>query len=280
MDSIKNLNSKKFALVLILFFLMFAFSGCVKKEEVGEVFIGGTEGIKAEFVDLPTKTYPNIPFNIGLKLENKGETEVKEGEIFIILNNPTAFNIGVDTLKKNKRDLPAATLKGKGTVIYTEPEFIFWDNASVSMPGITSEQKIPLSVTITYPYKTKMLVMACATDSDKYCAPEGAQKVSNSGAPVQITSFKQQVIPFPNGGVRLIFLITVENKGNGFIEQITISNATFAGKPIELKECDIVLGATTRCYFDVTKETYDQLYLELDYNYTQTISTEISVMPD
>ena len=90
---------KKYAILLLIFFIaIIAVSGCAGQTKTQQIaqqaaFVGGTEGLKISFFELPPTIFAGVPFNLQVLLQNAGEADVKSSQAIFILNNARIFNI-------------------------------------------------------------------------------------------------------------------------------------------------------------------------------------------
>ncbi|MEM4714281.1 MAG: hypothetical protein QXQ79_01930 [Candidatus Nanoarchaeia archaeon] len=314
--------AKKYLVILaVLFSLLIVMSGCVQKPKEQKIpeqtsFIGGTQGIKMSFLESqpPATVYANQDFQIGLKLENVGESEplimriaVGEGKIWGILEikgvdvNRFALANEVTKLTNESYPLPPAKLIGKQKVPGGQA-FVTFSPKAPSIAGASA--KYPLEMVLIYGYKTIAATAVClkenlyqqTTGGKEICKLTGQKQVSNSGAPIQVTYFEQ----FPTG-----FKFVIKNVGNGYpfysnergynvdneasIDvfkdkyRVYIENITLGDK--ELTNCDnktVYLQnneAQFYCNYNFAggREYVEQLTITLKYGYVDRISKEITV---
>lgn len=287
---------KKLIIVLLLA-AIFAVSGCAKQEATG-AFAGGTDGLVASFINLPTSVFTESTFDINLLLQNKGEADVPANAALLSLNN--AGTLGITEASRNNIKILNKARKINTTIIAGGSESISWQSASFKGAAITEQQTIPVSINVCYPYETTAVAVACAGRTDKVCKPVEEKPVQSSGAPIQVTRLMQVAVPKATG-VELAFTIDVENKGQGdaygpgsictalspdqkdivMIKSIVFNNepknADCINETISLSENK---GAIT-CNFDinVAQDFSAELVVKLSYVYKDMLNGAITVIP-
>ncbi|MEM4248511.1 MAG: hypothetical protein QXH80_04525, partial [Candidatus Nanoarchaeia archaeon] len=165
----------------------------------------------------------------------------------------------------------------------------------------TEEQAVPIAVDACYPYGTMATTGVCVAKTSKVCEPVAEKVVQSSGAPIQVTEFKQIAQPVGDTNtIQLRFTITVENQGDGevfsisntcpqpinpgevSIKEIKLGSKTYG--PEFCKESIITLSegeGSVSCTIpvEVSGEYEEELTVYLSYIYKQRLTTEISVMP-
>jgi len=314
----------------------------------------GTEGLTMEFTrNAPPKRvfeggdgdYGSGIFPVAIKLENKGAYEIKSTEIKDIngqaeniVNGTLVFGFEktyVDFNEDNKQELinegvmdAEEKLKFhiKGKSIFNPKggiEFITIDAEAKRIGEQSEKQPSVILATVCYPYKTIFGTSVCV-DTDVYGIRQGQKACSvanlnfkkGQGAPVAVTKVETRILPQDENKVKLLFLIHIENKGNGEVVKLSetekactkealnyrdfstiIVNATLSGKFLD---CRINKDGSTgpnqpaiirlrdkkfmvRCILDDDAIDADidayitALSVELSYGYTFTISKNIII---
>lgn len=282
---------------MIAIIAVFAVSGCTTQEATG-AFAGGTDGLTASFINLPTSVFTESTFDINLLLQNKGEADIPVNAALLSLNNAGTLGI-TEASKSNIKNLNKVR-RINDTIIAGGSEPISWQSASFKGAAITEQQAVPFSVNVCYPYATTAIAAACAGKTDKVCNPIEEKPVQSSGAPIQVTRLMQVAVPKATG-VELAFTIDVENKGEGDVygpgsicaalspdqkDIVTIKSIIFNGEPktadcinapISLSENQ---GSIT-CNFDVNvaQDFSAELVVQLNYVYRGLLNGAITVIP-
>lgn len=186
-----------------------------KQADRGEGFVGGTNGVVMEFVEdaPPAEVYDNSQdeFDIAIQLQNDGEWDVTSGNVQILLKG-----LGPEFTLSNPLASPASDLEGKRLV---EGEIVPSASVEVVYPSVKyareitgSQIAVPIQAEMCYSYGTNAVTDVCirenlrSTEKNPICEVNEAKTVENSGAPVQVTSFKE--VPAGTDKVALIFTIS------------------------------------------------------------------------
>ncbi len=206
------------SLFLVFVFLMFL-SGCSSQSSFN-VFNPYT-GSDALVVSLmpsapPEITYSGIPYKIGFKLTNYGALDIHNAYIVV----------GTDDFGGAKISNPSASfdLKGKKSTHFFRGEttYKFFDAVA---PKLTSSQQVTnilLTYLVCYPYETKSQISLCI-DTNPYNPSSGGCRFSPSvdvapaGGPVNVVNVKESPVPLSSDTIKLRFVITVKNLGNGLV---------------------------------------------------------------
>lgn len=217
---------KSRTLLLSLLFFSVIVAGCQSQTSSGpsitNAFIGGTSAMKVSFIEnsppsevtdmqkdekgtiIPTSGFP---FDASVTIENVGENEIDKGGIALTMSGfyPGDFDTTTEELTKTYPE------SGVFRAVSKDPDGnkIQGDIAQVTFPKtstkqfkynkvLSGNQQFPFRVDVCYPYSTKVLSQVCLmkdfTGTKKtICSPTGSRPVSNSGAPVQVTSVSQSV---------------------------------------------------------------------------------------
>jgi hypothetical protein len=204
---------------LVMIIAVFAVSGCAPSTEV-KAFVGGTEGLKMEFLNLPPSIFVNVPFSLAITVQNAGEYTVMPGGAYFTLNNALNFNIPLEKSTVNNADALIAARRIQDTILPGGKELISWGEAvftgTLGAP-LTEEQPVLLGIKACYYYETRAVASVCVAKSNKICEPIGEKTVQSSGAPVQLTELKQIAQTTDNENYTITLTLTVENKGEGSV---------------------------------------------------------------
>ncbi len=188
-------------------------------------FIGGTNGLIIEFLEnAPPKEVADngqFPFDIIVKLTNEGEHKVLRSQAHVTISGlfPADFDKGlgelqrqppVDDLEPVRKDPEGNEIPGTQTQVHID---------GLNYKGnLDGNVKFPVRAEVCYQYQTIANGQYCMRenllDTDEgVCEVSGTKTIHNSGAPVQITSFKQSVA----GTDTILLTFTVSQRGNGNI---------------------------------------------------------------
>jgi len=212
--------------LIALLVLIVVLAGCAgkggKKVDLTAPFVGGTAGISADFLDSRKQVFDGgrDPFDIVVKLENKGESTVLPNRVRVKLSgvNPSEFSKLEEDLTKNPPDeLTAVRKDSQGNTIpgaQTTVEF----NALNHFSQISGAQvTFPLRADVCYTYTTNAVSKMCVRSNIMNPEPNGICEVNedkpvfNSGAPVQVSSVKESAF----GKDKLSISFSVDNVGGG-----------------------------------------------------------------
>ena len=303
-------------IILFLVISLFILAGCEKEASLPSgketPFIGGTTGLLIDLLDdSPPEEVTdggNYPFDVVVKLENAGETLIAKEEVSVELSgvDPTEFGLtSADLIKNPEEDLEATRKdsegnKIKGTLTYvTFPGFNYGSALSGNTP-------FTFRADVCYKYGTianaKLCVLADLIDVDDnaICKANERKTTHNSGSPVQITSFEENV----RGTDKVAFTFEIEHRGNGRIYKkdtecsgdIRTDDdkvwATIDSGLTGLKCTGLSDGTDTEGYvnlfdgkrtitctqdIDVSADLEKVVKINLDYDYEEDTSTEVIV---
>ncbi|MCA9477647.1 MAG: hypothetical protein KC535_00690 [Nanoarchaeota archaeon] len=198
-------------------------------------YIGGTEGVRMEFIEgQPPQEEGAIldngksSFAIGLQLTNVGEYDIDAGDLELELRGilPEQFGISNSDLVKELEDpLPGAKKNIDGSIIPGQFSAVSFDGLSYQ-PDARGDIPKTFQVNLCYDYKTYSSTAVCIADDvtnaltdveDKeICQINGVKSVKSSGGPVQVTDLKQ----LPQGGNKISVIFTVSHVGTGNIYKV------------------------------------------------------------
>lgn len=287
--------------------------GCEKEKKGEGVFLGGKSGLVAEFLDDAPSLSGNFQkeeFPMYLELINKGETEVAQGAAHIYLTGALYGSNVVRTTLANQQttnDVMIAPIEeGEGGIV---EDSIVMSLETASYEGEILADSVPLDVraSVCYPYQTKIQV-------DNFCIPSTTRRATgtqeceidstkniletnaNSGAPVHITSLREQEGP---DFVRVT--LDINNVGSGEVvggacardiersnlNEVTVTmpnnfGCTFKDSPDTYKGVVELRGGhgVLRCKREINNPGNafkESLGITLDYNYMQEVSKTITV---
>ncbi|MBS3158076.1 hypothetical protein J4206_02190 [Candidatus Woesearchaeota archaeon] len=280
----------------------------------GKAFIGGDIGLEGVFLTgtPPAETLDNSnePFDITLKVENKGEWDVNdvESNVEIVGIQPEEFDTTRIALNKNATEsLTGAKLDSQGNTI--AGSIFYYDFKDLKYnKNITGSYSFPLRANMCYTYGTKATAQLCIladltgktrkTGETPLCEPTDTNvPVENSGSPVHVTNFAQSV----TGTNKVSFSFNIKNAGNSdnrVSEKKSKCNSEPSKKDKIYVKVDIGLPKTegyvklfgetsgseeraVYCTIDFgTTEKSDfkkQVNIELTYDFKQFVNTDLLV---
>lgn len=316
---------KKVLLILVLGALLLM-TGCSNNSSVGDnwkTFIGGTQGVELRFETEAPPSEINVgdEFNVYVILENKGEYTVNEGDYTVTVKgfSPAEFGTSSSLLTTApEEDLVANVLDpDTGETLESYEVYVALptgdDNMLSYQGGIAGNTPFPFHADVCYRYMTKANAQLCVkedltkTTDTKVCTISGVQPISSSGAPVQITDFKEAGA----GGdaVRFSFKVIAANTGGEISELdsncahdhlsedrvfVTV-NSNLASVPscngftggnhsensgyVKLSGGSRQVTCTQTISSDEKGDYIKILNITAEYEYEQSISTEVLIKP-
>jgi len=219
---------RKIFLVFILAMLL-VLVGCKKdgqKIEITDPFIGGTTGIKIEFLQLPKEVFDGgeEPFDIVVKLTNVGESLVKKSDAKITISgiNPAEFSKTEAQLTvMPDGDLIETRKDPQGNVLQGVPATAEFTGLNHLVPISGSSLPFPIRAEACYKYLTQALSKLCVRrniltpEEGGLCEINEAKTAYNSGAPVQISNVKESA----GGKDKVRFSFDISNVATGSVYQ-------------------------------------------------------------
>ena len=216
---------KKLIAVLVLVLLIVACKpGGKKSVSLESPFVGGTQGVVLGFQDFRKDVFDggNDPFDIIVKLENKGEALVPAQNLRVKLSgiNPVEFgktdegmvlNAPEDVIEMRK-DPQGGILPGPQVFV----EFTGFNHKSL-IAGATAQFTVRADV--CYLYRTKAVSKLCVRENlltpraGGICELNENKPLYNSGAPVQIADFKEST----RAKDKIGFTFEIRNSGSGSV---------------------------------------------------------------
>lgn len=222
----KNKNSIKLTILLILTLLIFTscdFSG--RSSTVGN-YHTGLKGLTLEFVEgaPPTKLYVEEGFEVHAMLKNEGAYNLngsQKAKINLVYD-PVPFY----SVKLNQEEI-YQSLDGK-SLYYPEGDYLEFSLATLitaNMFGNFERRTTDFYVNICYPYQTTFAEQVCIdTNFDgqnlrtQVCSAETMSFSEGQGAPIAVTQITPRMIPF-NNYIQPQYTIEVQNLGGGLVFQ-------------------------------------------------------------
>jgi len=185
-------------------------------------FIGGTQGLVFDFQDFRSEVFDasSDPFDMVVRIENKGETLVEKNNIQVKLSgfNPLLFNKGASELIKNAPDdIIEARKDPQGGIIPGPQVFTEFTDFNYAEQVTGAANQFPVRAEVCYLYRTKAASKLCVRRNlltpraGGICEINEQKQLFNSGAPVQIQNFKEST----RARDKIGFTFEVVNVGQG-----------------------------------------------------------------
>ncbi|MBI4152220.1 hypothetical protein HY495_00785 [Candidatus Woesearchaeota archaeon] len=214
--------NKRLILLPILIFSLFLLTSCGGSEQQTQttgVFIGGTQGVVAEFEPFGVEEagvssiFDTETFPVEITIRNKGEYEIQKDDVTITLTGLS---------KEEFEGIPSWALKNTGSIETISDLLPTGGEETISF---SSDAKMKSKVVglldrtwfanVQFKYQTQVIVPEICLKEDltdkRVCEVQGTKKFFASAAPVTVTAVSEE--PAGKGIVALKF--TVENKGTG-----------------------------------------------------------------
>lgn len=187
-------------------------------------FIGGTDGLLISFQDLRQEIFDSgrDPFDVVVKLENKGESIVRKQDVRVKLSgiNPSEFDKTEPQLSSNAPDDIIETRKEpSGNILPGPPVFAEFTGLNHKSPILGASNQFIIRADACYLYRTKGVSKICVRENLLSPQPGGICEVNadkpaaNSGAPVQFANFKETT----RAKDKIGFTFELNNANNGKI---------------------------------------------------------------
>jgi len=216
-------------ILLFSMLCLLVLAACKEGDKTGVVdkvnpFIGGTEGISFDFLNLRNSVFDgnNDPFDIVIKLENKGEFTIPKQNMRVSVAgiNPAEFGKVDEALALSPDDDSLGVRKDtQSNVLKSPPVTVEFAGLSYLGKVVGASQQFPLAVDVCHLYGTTAASYLCilsdilTTKNNAVCKIQESKKVSNSGAPVQV----QNVQEFERGRDKIGFTFEIKHAGSGAV---------------------------------------------------------------
>lgn len=245
MVSYKKIIKNKLFLSLIVLLIFLFLTSCNRGSSQEEVSVNleqnyqsGYNGLKIELVENypPENVFVNSVFSIAIKLSNQGAYKLFDGTIEV-LGFDNQF-IEMHDLNEGKR-FPVSSTYMYGKNI----ENPSGDINHIEFSGQTKELKrgaesydATFFVKAGYDYSNELVTTVCVNPSsyevyDGGCKAQDTLTFYGQGAPLSITEIEQ--ITNTGGDKEIRFVVTIENKGSGEAESITLTDYKIGGESME-----------------------------------------------
>ncbi|MEK6845881.1 MAG: hypothetical protein AABY26_03925 [Nanoarchaeota archaeon] len=224
---------KKIMVLAVLLASLFLLVSCGGGEQQGAAtgaFLGGTQGIEAEFEDFGiledgiSSVFDTEAFPIDVTLKNKGEYKVKPGEVTVVIMGPLLDFSGI----------PAKELKNKGEVDIIsdllpqggEETITFASDAKYAKP-VNGILELEWFASVESKYQTTLVIPEVCLKEDladkRVCEVKESKTFYVSGAPITVTSVDEDT----SGQAIMAVRIGIKNAGLG---QVTKIGETFGNQ--------------------------------------------------
>ncbi len=221
--------------VLFVMFVtsLFFIAGCQGGETQGSVapFLGGTTGVFIDFIEgSPPEEVTDsgtFDFDVLVSLRNDGEFDIGRQDIKVSLFGIRAEDFG-SYLEQLQNQMPEDDLIGRsrdteGNIIEGVPVFVEFpegdDELNYVGKLVGNRKEFTFRANVCYLYQTTGMAQYCVlrdlinVRDGALCDPRENKQVHSSGAPVQLSNFKETVV----GRDKIGFSFDVVHRGNGDI---------------------------------------------------------------
>jgi len=205
---------------LFIFLFIIFLSGCAhiveSEAEISEESIGIKTSVYAN--TFPDQVFEGVDFSIQMIAENLGGYTIPVNNYYLFLRgfNPATLNVSsTDIIKSSSNTLESIAVFGNESTIRGQEVFDFSELCYNKQ--ITDKLPITFFLKSCYEYQTTAEASVCfsktysAATETPLCTVTGTKSVSNTGAPIQITSISET----PAGENKYRFLVILKNNGNG-----------------------------------------------------------------
>lgn len=276
-----------------------------------EAFIGGTNGLLLDFT--PGRPRDRVysggsdPFDVEVQLTNDGEWDVAKDDVKVTLSGLDPAEFGYpEAVKSPEEDLPGKFRDPQGTIIPSNPVYVLYESLNREDP-VLGETTYPVRADVCYKYGTNVISSLCIrrdlrTREEGVCTVDGPRVVQNSASPVQIVELTENAA----SSNALAFTFKIQKKGNGRVYRLGSDcdprrineNKVYVeidtGLPglvcTGLRDgtentgyADLRAGeAILRCKqdVDVQNDFVKAINIKMQFDYKETISTNIVVLPE
>ena len=315
---------KKILLILFMVFLL-ALSGCndkggEKTTKASSQFVGGKEGLQIDFVGgtPPAEVLDqDQTFGASIKLTNVGEYDVPATKAKVTLSGFASGDFGVSEgalVQEIQEEMMGASRDATGSQIngaILTLDFPADGSAFAHQKAIAGSVTYNIKADVCYEYasyaNSKLCILKDILGSkgktDNLCEINGIKPVDSSGAPVQITNFRESVA----SSNKISFVFTVEHNAKGSVYEkgtdceedfnkrnkvvvnvdtgisgtLSCSGLQGAGTSSPIKGTATLLNnkREIRCTQTIDNPSdYEKLIeLSLEYDYRNTVSTKVTV---
>ena len=217
--------SKKY--VFFTFVVLIFLAACKGQEaplDLQNPFIGGTDGVVMDFQQVPKDVFDGgrNPFDIVIKLENKGEADVLKNKLRVKLSgfNPASLGKLEEQLSKNPvSDLSASRKDASGNIVKSSPDFVEFNELNHVAPIVGATEEMTVRAEACYTYKTLAVGKLCVRsnilnpEAGGICETDGNKPLFSSSSPVQFDNLVESVA----GKDKIGFVFEVKKPSAGYI---------------------------------------------------------------
>lgn len=215
---------KRIFLILSFVLIAVALSGCdgTTTKTCGNTFVGGTKGLEVSFLQdsPPDEAFDagQRPFDVSVQLRNVGEYDLVKERVKAKLSglSPSDFSVPPEEfIKIADEDLYKTTKDPEGNMLEGTVSIITFNNLNY-IESLSGPTTFPIRVDVCYKYGTVAESKLCVkenllnTREKAVCTVTEEKCVENSGAPVQVTSFKE----FAKAKDKIGFTFKIEHVGS------------------------------------------------------------------
>ena len=229
---------KKIILITCMALILMFASGCGQKDDqsglTGSKFVGGNAGLDLSFApgSLPDKVLDlDQPFGISVVITNLGDHTIETGAeatVRITGIDPVDFGVSAaDLVQDSPGQIRGAQKDVSGNVIQGETISLDFPANGASL---THQKEIAGAVTynvradVCYKYGTVVNTKLCVLEdilgtqggASKLCQINEDKQVDNSGAPVQVVSFRESV----SSANKVAFVLKLKHTGTGTVHEM------------------------------------------------------------
>ena len=170
-------------------------------------YVGGSQGLSIGFAEgaPPSDIYDNggFPFDIGIKLNNKGEYTVSKDDARVSIKGIYYLDYGLnsvnDLIKNPEEDIIAMKKETDGRVVEGIETRVEFNGLNYQNTITGTMTPVNLIAEACYKYETKSNINLCIRDrltttKDGVCNVQEKKQVFNSGAPIKIDNFVESAI--------------------------------------------------------------------------------------
>lgn len=277
---------------IIIFFVLIA--GCSKDDKINPVesidFHKGTEGLSMEIVkDLPPEDiWKNSEFTIGIRLQNKGPSDIKSGEIVLS---------GLDPKYSELEEYQQSFRLSGRSYEYPEgdQEIIKFNVKNIGVPIGSNEYTAAFTARAYYDYETEASANVCINPDiysygkvDDVCENKEIALSGGQGAPVAVTKIQERISPLSEsyGSIEVEFKIELENLGAGeVVKKVVVDDVLLVNKRLScnLQEIEVKKGKKSSIICETNLDGIENAYtssliIRLSYEYTQKIDKSLKVL--
>ena len=240
--------------IISIMFILVMLTACTgggksgEKIDLGAPFVGGTAGLSADFIDFRTEVFDGgrDPFDLVVKLENKGEATVAPGRVRVKISgvNPAEFGkLEENLILSPTEELMSVRKDPQGNALPGSQSTVEFTGLNHFSPIAGAQVSFPLRADVCYTYSTQAVSKLCVRsnllnpEAGGICEIGEDKQVVNSGAPVQVSTVKESA----RGKDKISFTFDVSNAGTGNI----FERGSFCDRSTRAKENRVYVTVDT-----------------------------------